>query len=76
MTSHCVTRRARFPFTDDSSARSTTRSGKLRVAFQARTAISRKEFALTRELEKESGVLLLAKDIKIYINAECTRADG
>ena len=50
--------------------------GKLRIAFEARTAISRKEFGLTRELEKESGGLLLAKDIMIEINAECTRVDG
>jgi polyisoprenoid-binding protein YceI len=50
--------------------------GKLRIAFEARTAISRKEFGLTRELGKESGGLLLANDIKIEINAECTRADG
>jgi len=49
--------------------------GKLRIAFDARTAISRKEFGLTRELEKESGGLLLSSDIKIQINAECTRVD-
>ena len=44
--------------------------GNTRVAFHASAAVSRKEFGLTRELERESGGLLLGKDIVIDINAE------
>jgi polyisoprenoid-binding protein YceI len=45
-------------------------SGHARLAFQASTAISRSEFGLTTELEKESGGILLGRDISIEIRAE------
>ena len=51
-------------------------SGKTRVAFHATAAISRKDFGLMQELEKESGGILLGKDILIEISAEATLASA
>lgn len=45
-------------------------SNQVRLAFQASAAISRKEFGLTAELERESGGFLLGHDIRIEIHAE------
>ena len=42
------------------------------MAFHATAAIRRKEFGLMHELEKESGGILLGKDILIEISAEAT----
>jgi len=47
--------------------------GKTRLAFHASAALSRKEFGLTTELDRESGGLLLGKDIIIEINAEAIK---
>lgn len=48
-------------------------SGHVRVAFQATTALSRKEFGLMWDVEKESGGILLGRDISIEILAEAIR---
>lgn len=40
-----------------------------RLAFQATAAISRKEFGLTTDLDKESGGFLLGRDITIEIDS-------
>ena len=47
-------------------------SGTTRAAFHATAAISRKDFGLVAELERESGGILLGKDILIEISAEAT----
>src|SRR4051794_33416669 len=47
--------------------------GNERLAFHARGAISRKDFGLTTELEKESGGLRIARDVTIDVDAELTR---
>ena len=45
-------------------------SNHVRLAFQAKAALSRKEFGLTTELENESGGILLGRDISIEVHAE------
>ncbi len=49
--------------------------GASRIAFQASAAMGRKEFGLTRELDKESGGLIVGRDILIEINAEAIAVD-
>lgn len=44
--------------------------GNERVAFHAAGTVSRKEFGLTHELEKESGGLTIARDVFVDIDAE------
>lgn len=47
--------------------------GNQRLAFHASGSISRKDFGLTHELEKESGGLTIARDVDIDIDAELIR---
>jgi polyisoprenoid-binding protein YceI len=51
-------------------------SGATRIAFEATASISRTEFGLTTELAKESGGILLGRDVSIEINAEALSATG
>jgi polyisoprenoid-binding protein YceI len=44
--------------------------GKIRTAFQAKTRINRKDFGLLTDLPRESGGLLVSKDVKIKIAVE------
>ena len=53
---------------------SARRSG-AEAGFTATTSISRKEFGLTWELEKESGGILLGRDITIEVQAEALRLE-
>lgn len=48
----------------------------VRIALQASAAISRKDFGLTAELERESGGFLLGRDIRIEIHAEAIRQEA
>lgn len=47
--------------------------GNQRLAFRASGSISRKDFGLTYELEKESGALTIAADVDLDIDAELIR---
>ena len=47
--------------------------GNLRLAVRASGTISRKDFGLTHELEKESGGLTIAGDVDLDIDAELIR---
>jgi polyisoprenoid-binding protein YceI len=44
--------------------------GNLRVGFHAKTSISRRDYGLLHELEKETGSLRVARDVTIEIDAE------
>ena len=44
--------------------------GKTRAAFQAKGSLSRKDFGLTTELDRETGGLLVGKDVAIRIATE------
>ncbi len=44
--------------------------GNIRVAFTARTSITRSNFGITYELQKEAGHLLVGKDIAITMDVE------
>jgi len=48
-------------------------AAKVRVAFHARTTITRTEFGLTAELVTEAGGLLVGKEVSIEIDAETVR---
>ena len=47
--------------------------GNERLAFEARGSISRRDFELTHELEKESGGLTIVRDVDISVDAELIR---
>lgn len=47
--------------------------GNVRVAFHARTGITRSDFGLTSELVEEAGGLLVGKDVSIDVDAEAVR---
>jgi polyisoprenoid-binding protein YceI len=51
-------------------------SNQVRIAFQASAAMSRKDFHLTTELERESGGVLFGRDISVEIQAEAIREAG
>lgn len=44
--------------------------GNIRAAFQARAEINRREFGLLADLERETGGLLVGKDVSIDVSAE------
>lgn len=45
-------------------------SGKTRAAFQAKTKVNRKDFGLITDLDRETGGLLVGKDVTINIAGE------